>query len=279
MEVRASLELAPMKLLLILSLALLAWLPTGAAVTAGSPALPTPPEQSVKPFWRPGTVGVLLVTGVDHPAHKWRETAPALQRLLEEDGRLDVRIVEDPHCLDSVALTNYAVVLLHFQTWEVAGPGAAARENLRRYVENGGGLMSVHFACGAWHGEWTEFQNIIGRVWHGTGKPQHDPRGPFMVRIVDKNHPVTAGLHDFEADDELYTCLTGNAPIRLLADATSKVDKRDHAMAFVREYGRGRVFLTTLGHDVKAFTNSCTPQLMRQGCAWAAGLAPTVAGK
>lgn len=217
---------------------------------------------------------ILLVTGVDYPAHLWRETAPTLKRILEADNRLDVRIVEDPHFLDSAALTNYAAVLLHFQNWEVPSPGAAARENLRRYVEQGGGLMSVHFACGAWHGEWPEFQNMVGRVWHGSGpgKSQHDPRGPFTVQIVDPSHPVTKGLSDFETDDELYTCLTGDAPIHVLADATSKVDKKEHPMAFVREFGKGRVFLTTLGHDVKAFTNSCVPQLIRQGCAWTAKL-------
>ena len=219
---------------------------------------------------------VLMVTGVDYPGHKWRETGPVLKRILEEDQRLDVRIVEDPHFLDSAALTNYAAVLLHFQNWEVPGPGAAARENLRRYVEQGGGLMSVHFACGAWHGEWPEFQNIVGRVWHGAGpgKPQHDQRGPFRVRIVDKAHAVTRGLNDFETDDELYTCLTGDAPIHIVADAKSKVDDKDHPMGFVREYGKGRVFLTTLGHDVKAFTNSCVPQLVRQGCMWTAKLPP-----
>ncbi len=214
----------------------------------------------------------LLVTGQDYPGHVWRETAPALRQLLEQDQRFAVRIIEDPHALDSATLTNYAVVLLHFQNWETPGPGAAARENLRRYVERGGGLVSVHFACGAWYGEWPEFQNIVGRVWHGPNGPQHDPRGPFTVHIVDKDHPITRGLADFETDDELYTCLTGDAPIHIVADANSKVDKKDHPMAFVREYGKGRVFLTTLGHDVKAFTNSSVPQLIRQGCTWAAGL-------
>ena len=217
---------------------------------------------------------ILIVTGVDYPAHLWRETAPTLKRILEGDPRLEVRIVEDPHFLDSAALTNYAAVLLHFQNWEVAGPGPAARENLRRYVERGGGLMSVHFACGAWHGEWPEFQNIAGRVWHGSGpgKPQHDARGPFKVHIVDQSHPVTKGLSDFETDDELYTCLTGDVPIHVLAEAPSKVDKKEHPMAFVREYGQGRVFLTTLGHDVRAFTNSSVPELLQQGCAWTAKL-------
>jgi hypothetical protein len=221
----------------------------------------------------PAPIKILLVTGQDYPGHVWRETAPALRKLLEADPRFVVRIVEDPSALDSAVLTNYQVALLHFQNWEAPGPGVVARENLRRFVANGGGLVSVHFACGAWHGEWPEFQNLLGRVWHGSGpgKSQHDPRGPFTVKIVDKEHAVTRGLTDFETDDELYTCLTGDAPIHILANANSKLDKKDHPMAFTHDYEKGRVFLTTLGHDVRAFTNSSVPQLIRQGCAWAAG--------
>ena len=217
-------------------------------------------------------IKVLIVTGQDYPGHVWRETAPVLRRLLTEDSRFVVHLLEDPQALVSATLTNYQVVLLHFQNWQQPGPGAAARENLRRYVAEGGGLMSVHFACGAWHGEWPEFQNILGRVWRGTDGPQHDRRGKFTVQIVDSDHPVTRGLKDFETDDELYTCLVGEAPIHLLAQAKSRVDQREHPMAFTREFGTGRVFLTTLGHDVKAFTNSCVPQLLRQACAWTAGV-------
>jgi uncharacterized protein len=215
---------------------------------------------------------VLIITGVDYPGHVWRQTAPVLREILEQDPRLRVHIVEDPHLIDSSALADYDVVLLHFQNWEVPAPGANARENLRRFVSGGGGLVSVHFACGAWHGEWPEFERIIGRVWHGPVGAQHDPRGPFTVRIVDPDHPVTQGLKDFETDDELYTCLTGDAPIRVLAEATSSVDGNNHPMAFVRTYGEGRVFLTTLGHDVKAFTSGSVPQMLRQGCLWAARL-------
>lgn len=215
-------------------------------------------------------IRVLIVTGQDWPGHLWRETAPALRQLLEADKRIAVRILEDPHALDTAALTNYNVALLHFQNWQQPGPGAMARANLRRFVENGGGLMSVHFACGAWQGEWPEFANIIGRVWDPKLRG-HDPRGKFTVQIVDGEHPVTRGLKDFETDDELYTCLVGDAPIHLLAQAKSGVDQKEHPMVFTRDYGKGRVFLTTLGHDVKAYTNSVVPQLLRQGCVWAAG--------
>ena len=220
-----------------------------------------------------GGTKILIVTGDDYPGHKWRETAPVIKRLLEQDARLKVGIVEDPAALASPRLWAWDVVLLHFQNWEKPGPGNVARTNLQQFVAAGGGLVSVHFACGAWHGEWPEFQNLIGRVWHGSGpgKAQHDPYGKFIVEIADKDHPVTRGMGDFETTDELYTCLTGDAPIHLLAHSKSKVDQKYHAQAFVRDYGTGRVFLTTLGHDVKAWTNSpSVGELLRRGCAWTA---------
>jgi len=158
----------------------------------------------------------------------------------------------------------------------VPGPGVASRDNLQQYVKNGGGLMSVHFACGAWinlqpelANEWPEFVNIIGRVWDPKLRG-HDPRGPFTVQIVDREHPITRFLNVFEIDYVLYTCLVGDAPIHLLAQAKSAVDNKEHPMAFTREYGNGRVFLTTLGHDVKGYTNTCTAQMLQQACAWVA---------
>jgi type 1 glutamine amidotransferase len=222
-----------------------------------------------------GPARVLLVTGMDYPGHVWRETTPVLRAQLDKDPRLAVTVIEDPHLLDSAALANYAAVVLHFQNWETPGPGPAARENLRRFVENGGGLVLVHFACGAWYGAWPEFKNLAGRAWFGpNGGRQHDPHGPFTVNIRDASHPVTAGLKDFETTDELYTCLEGGAPIRVLATARSKVDGKDYPMAFVREYGRGRVFHTPLGHDARAFSPEPVGELLRRGTTWAANLAP-----
>jgi len=247
------------------------------ATATGAVALleSTSPAQNA-PAAKPAAARILLVTGIDYPGHPWQQTAPALKELLEKDPRLTVRVVEDPHFLDSAAITNSAAIILHFMNWEVPGPGPAARENLKRYVQNGGGVMLTHFACGAWYGEWPEFKNLAGRAWFGQdGGRQHDPRGKFTVDIADKEHPITNGLEAFETDDELYTCLTGDAPIHIVATAKSKADSKDYPMAFVLSYGQGRVFHTVLGHDVRAYT--ITPgvgELMRRGCAWAAGLSP-----
>jgi type 1 glutamine amidotransferase len=216
---------------------------------------------------------VLIVTGVDYPGHHWRETAPVLAEALRKDPRLEVFTVEDPGFLDSAAINKYDLLLLHFQNWQQPGPGGRARENLRQFVSSGKGLALVHFACGAWYGEWPEFAQIAGRVWAGQGVRQHDPYGAFHVELVRPETSILRGMADFDTQDELYTCLVGDHPIEILAQARSKVDGQYYPMAFISKYGNGRAFLSTLGHDVKAMSVPGVQELMRRGCAWAAGLA------
>lgn len=215
------------------------------------------------------TIRVLMVTGQEYPGHPWKQTAPVLAEQLQKDSRLQVRTVEDPHCLDSEAILRYDVILLHFMNWEQPAPGEKARENLRRAIENGKGLGLVHFACGAWQ-DWPEFRNLAGRAWDPKLRG-HDPRGPFRVEICNPSHPIGQGLKDFEVDDELYTCLAGDRPIEIVAKARSKVDGKDYPMAFVLNYGKGRVFHCVLGHDAKALQPEGVGELYRRGCRWAAG--------
>jgi type 1 glutamine amidotransferase len=216
---------------------------------------------------------ILLVTGDDHPAHHWKETAPVLQAALEKDRRLEVFVAQDPAFLDSAAIDRYDLILLHFKNWQTNGPGDKARENLRRFVHNGKGLALVHFACGAWQGEWPEFSDLAGRVYDPALR-HHDPYGPFRVEIVQPEHPIVRGMEDFDTQDELYTCLTGGHPIQVVAQAKSKVDGKYYPMAFVSQYGEGRTFQCVLGHDVKAMGVPAVQELYRRGCAWAAGLDP-----
>jgi type 1 glutamine amidotransferase len=221
-----------------------------------------------------GHIRVLLVTGMDYPGHHWRETAPVLAQALRKDSRQEVFTVEDPRFLDSDALSTYDTVILAWQNWQQPGPGEKARENLRRFVAGGKGLVLVHFACGAWHDEWPEFVKIVGRVWYGSNGRQHDAYGPFRVEIAKPENPIVAGLGDFDTQDELYVCLTGDTPIEILAQAKSKVDGKYYPMALTAHYGQGRTFLCTLGHDVTSFSAEKVQELYRRGCAWAGGLPP-----
>jgi type 1 glutamine amidotransferase len=233
-------------------------------------------------FAQPATNGVstnrvarvLIVTGMDYPGHLWRKTSPVLADALRKDPRLNVFTVEDPWFLDSEALQRYDVIVLHFENWEQPAPGEKARENLRNFVQGGKGIVLLHFGCGAWHDEWPEFAKIAGRVWAGSQVRQHDPFGPFRVEIAKSDHPITRGLTEFDTQDELYTCLKGDYPIEILAQAKSRVDGKYYPMAFVSNYGKGRTFHCTLGHDAQALSVPAVQALFQRGCAWAAGLEP-----
>jgi type 1 glutamine amidotransferase len=216
------------------------------------------------------TKRVLIVTGNDYPGHKWRETTPVLKAAIAQDKRLEVTVTEDPKFLGSPDLKKFDVIVLHYMNWQDPGPGAAAQENLRETIAGGTGLVMVHFACGAFQG-WSEFVKIAGRIWDPKLRG-HDPFGPFRVNLADRTHPITAEMESFDTTDELYTCLTGNTPMKELANATSKVDKKDYPMAFVLNYGKGRVFQCLLGHNVQALSVPAVGQLYCRATAWAAGL-------
>jgi type 1 glutamine amidotransferase/HEAT repeat protein len=217
---------------------------------------------------------VLLVTGLEYPGHPWRQTAPALAEALAQDKRLEVSLTEDPRTLAQPTLNTYDVIVLNYQNHEVPAPEGALA-SLKQAVEGGKGLVLFHFACGAFI-DWptktvaADFGVIAGRVWNPKLRG-HDPRGPFRVRITDTTHPITKGFSDFDTEDELYTCLDGDAPIQVLATATSKVDHKEYPMAFTLTPGKGRTFHCVLGHDLKAL-NPAVNALYRRGTVWAAGL-------
>lgn len=223
---------------------------------------------------------VLIVTGADVDAHDWRTTTPVTRTILEGAGGFQVFVCEDPGILESAsALSSYDVIVLNYRNPPDARLGEAARKNLIAFVEGGKGLVGVHFVVNAW-GDWEEFGKLIGRVWVGRrpGSEKvsgHGPRGAFKVRITDRESPITKGIEDFEADDELYAKLAGDTSIQVLATAHSAdYSKADEPMAWTLPRGRGRVFVTVLGHDAKARENPAFGKLLVQGTKWAAGVEP-----
>jgi len=240
----------------------------GMVLAAGMVCIaPRPAEAAEASKPAPKPIRVLLVTGIEY--HNWRQTAPVIAEQLRKDPRMEVRVIEDPYFLDSAALSAYDVIFLHFMNWEAPSPGPAARENLKKTIEGGKGLVLVHFACGAWQ-DWPEFKQLAGRVWDPKLRG-HDPHGQFRVEIAMPEHPIMKGLGPFEIVDELYTCLTGDRPVDVLATAKSKVDGKTYPMAFSFEFGKGRVFHCVLGHDAQALRTPAAGELFRRGTAWAAG--------
>jgi uncharacterized protein len=218
----------------------------------------------------PGKIKVLLVTGDDvTPAHNWREVSQAIRETLVTSGKFDVRVCEDAGVLDSAAtLGRYDVVFLHMYNAKTPTLSAGAKENLAGFVKDGKGMVVSHLSSASFK-EWEEFRKMCGRYWV-MGKSGHGPRSPFKARIANKDHPITQGLADFEADDELYAKLLGDVPITVLVEADSDWSKKTEPLAFTVEYGKGRVFHEAFGHDGKAIQNPSVQKLIQRGCEWAA---------
>lgn len=214
---------------------------------------------------------VLIVTGDDYAGHDWRATAPALARALREVEGLEVSITECPAIYGSPLLSHYDASVIHFKNYDDRLPlGPECREGIRAHVASGKGLALCHFGCGAFQ-DWDGFEAIAGRVYNPELRP-HDPYGAFTVRMTEESHPVTKDMAPFEVTDELYTCLDGGAPIRVLCEAQSVVDQRAYPMAFTVENTGGRVFHCLLGHNAAVYEASGPRALYQRGIAWAAGL-------
>jgi len=231
----------------------------------GAPAVPAP-------------VKALLVSGANN--HEWQWTSKEIRTILQESGRFEVDLTEDPAkaLADAKALAAYRVIVLDYN-----GPrwGEAAEQNFLAAVRSGTGVVVIHAANNAFDG-WVEYETLVGLCWRqGTG---HGAYHPFDVKVVDREHPVTRGMEDFHLHpDELYHKLVHmhGAKFQVIMDAfsdpkTGGTGNRE-PMATVSEFGKGRVFHTPLGHTWSNVPQSRAtwkdPQLrllVQRGTEWAA---------
>jgi type 1 glutamine amidotransferase len=105
----------------------------------------------------------------------------------------------------------------------------------------------------------------------------HGPENEFLVTMRDHDHPITKGLPDFwmHSKDECYSMLRGPAEnMTILATACDSpaLQKagRHEPMLMVIDYGKGRVFHTTLGHDDYSLESVGFISTFLRGTEWAA---------
>ena len=216
----------------------------------------------------PAKIKTLIITGDDVDVHHWKETTASLRKILSDTGRFDVTVSEDLKPLESADdLKSYDVIV--FNRFNRKAPLTdAAKKNLLDFVRAGKGFYVEHLASASFK-DWPDFGKLCGRHWV-MGKSGHGPRGAFDVKIADDKHPISAGLKDFRADDELYAKLEGTEPIHVLVEAYSNWSKKTEPLVFWLPYGEGRIVHCTLGHDPKAIETPEVTALIVRGIEWAA---------
>lgn len=191
------------------------------------------------------------------------------QRLGEQLAKRDFK-VEQATSLDALTppkdLSRYSVII---PNWTMGTMSPEATKNLTTAVSEGVALAGIHGGMGdAFRGN-TDYEWMVGGHFVG-----HPHVGDYTVEITDAAHPVTRGLpKSFPYSSEEYYLLTDPAN-HLLAQAsyTHQGTTCSMPIAWTKQWGKGRVFYSSLGHDPKEFEDfPASLQLAIQGICWAAG--------
>lgn len=219
----------------------------------------------------------LLLTGNDHPAHNWEETTPAIKEILELDSAVEVTVTRNPNRLTTLDSESYDFLILNYCNWEdPEGLSEPAKKGLINFLEQGGGLLVLHFANGAFHhslqnagdSDWPEYRNIVHQVWDHTAGSAHDDYGDFDVIISEKNHFITEGIENFITEDELYFNLISENEFPSLYSAFSVKSGKEEPLAWAYTYKNARVFQSLLGHSLNSYSSEEYKEILRRSAIW-----------
>jgi len=191
----------------------------------------------------------------------------ALEVMAAKTGAFELSFVREPGKLPEVVMPEYLgqfdAVCVNNST---GGGGKALNgrelvDNLDDYVKAGGGLIGIHAAT----------DNRFGKIFGGffTGHPWNMEVG---IKIDDPKHPLCKAFdgEGFMVSDEIYQFNKGaytRDELRVLLSLDmaktpdkGKRDDKDHAVAWIKTHGKGRVFYASLGHRAEIFER---PALMR----------------
>ncbi|WP_435102933.1 ThuA domain-containing protein [Halarchaeum sp. P4] len=215
------------------------------------------------------TRSVLLIGGNRFPFHRFETNGDLIADAIPD--RIEVTLTTEKADLED--LEGYDAVVDYLTDSSLTD---AQRDGLLSFVESGGGYLGVHCASDltstaaddpdavidAREEPFPELRDLVGGHF-----VTHPAQTTYDVRVVDHYHPVTAALKDFAVFDEPYVLDVDTEDVRVLA----RMDHPEHAdmpIAWSTEYGEGRVFYSSLGHDEASLTNDGVRTLLANAVAW-----------
>jgi type 1 glutamine amidotransferase len=234
---------------------------------------------------------------------KWHDIDFArveLLKLLGEIPEIRTRVASDYSDVKAIAEAD----LLITYTCDVR-PSDPEQETLATYLESGGRWLALHgtnsvldFLADGRVSAPRSHDRLMQLL--GSRFIAHPPMGRFSVENVAPDHPLVAGIDNFDVEDEIYLSeLEPDLEVLLQTHYSGKAagfvqedwpDSAPRPVMYLNAVGQGHVLYLTLGHcrgpyDMRpmipvyprtergAWEEPVYYELLRRGIRWAAGIA------
>jgi type 1 glutamine amidotransferase len=186
----------------------------------------------------------------------------AIQAMGKQTGAYEPVFNNDLANLQYDKLRQYDALFLN----NTVGPilnATEIREGLLRYVREGGGLIGTH-GTGRASLDWTEFGEMLGSYCgaHAVSNEKvtikvDDLKSPLVQGIDVKPFPWTTEVFRFPSPpytrEKLHILLTMTPDAAQNCAGCTRPDG-DYAVSWIRDYGKGRVFYSVLGHGASDYS-------------------------
>lgn len=237
-----------------------------------------------------------LHTGYEH----WTipHTEAVVKLLAEKSGTFEVTTSKDIREFEKRNLQQYDAVVLNNNCsqrerrdifWDVLSEDASLtdeqrlkkvqkmEDNLLQYVRKGGGLVILHGGI-TMQNKSDDFSEMVGGSFD-----YHPKQQEIHVQLVDPDHPLVAAFNPegFTHIDEPY--LFNNAYFKYdfrpllymeadkLEGLREAVDNNTRYIAWIKGYGKGRVFYASPSHNAQSMENPQLLQFFLDGLQYASG--------
>ncbi|CAN5744109.1 hypothetical protein BH11GEM1_BH11GEM1_35230 [soil metagenome] len=243
-------------------------------------------------------IRVLVVTATQGFRHS-EAIAVSTERLkqAEATAAMHFDFTEDPSALNARNLANYDVLFLNNSTLRIAvdnpadsAATAAARwpkggvaqpitrvqqQAITSFVRDGRGLVAIHSAVDAFY-TWADYREMVG----GGLFQKHPYTREARVNVEDRSNAAVSHLGPSVLfREEIYYLdvnprATSHVLMSLDLPSVGDTTRTDHPLAFIRRYGKGRVFVNVLGHFGDTWRRQDYLDSVLQGIRIAAGRVP-----